>query len=248
MRKSIRLIAAAMMTGAAIIPATAQTEAPYTLDVKDFSELKVKHSVNVNYVCSQDSAGKVLFTATPQVAPMVMFSNDKNRLTIELAPEAADLKGKGLPTVTVYSSMLQKVENSGDSTVRALKLAPVPQLKLTVVGNGTIVANDVKAHEVSASINTGSGHIVIDGTANRANLQNIGVGPLEAGLLKAEDVKCKMLGTGPIDCYASESLKIMGMGSGKVIYDGNPKKVTNRGLGVKVIDLNAKPEEEKTEK
>lgn len=248
MTKSIKLISTALMAGAAIFPVMAQDENQYTLDVKDFSELKVKHSVNVNYVCSADSAGKAVFTATPETAPMLMFSNDKNRLTVELAPEASDLKGKGIPTVTVYSSMLQKIENSGDSTVRAISLTPVPQLKITVVGNGTIVANGVKAHEVSASINTGSGHIVVEGTANRANLQNIGVGPLEAGLLKAENVSCKMLGTGPIDCYASESLKIMGMGSGKVIYDGNPKKVTNRGLGVKVINLNAKPEEEKSEK
>lgn len=221
------------------LSADAQDDLPqYKLDVKDFYELKVKDGINVDYFCNSDSAGTVIFNCPEELASVIMFTNDKNRLTIQLSKEAREQRLTNLPTIRLYSSIIEKVENSGDSTVYLAKVNPVAKFKATIVGNGTLIVNDLKAHETNASINTGHGHLVISGETLRANLQNIGTGPLEAGMLKANEVSCKLLGTGPIDCYATETLKILGMGSGKVIYDGNPKKVINRSVGVKITNLN----------
>ena len=82
---------------------------------------------------------------------------------------------------------------------------------------------------------------MLRGKAARVKLNNIGTGPIEAGALKGKEVKCWVLGTGNIDCNASESLSIVGAGSGTVYYTGDPKTVTNRTIGVKAVAMD-KPE------
>lgn len=214
--------------------------ADYKLDVQDFTELKVTDNINVEYHCSSDSAGWAYFTCEPEVSSKLIFSNNKSCLHIqvttdELAPTDV------LPTLHVYSSMLAKVENDSDSTITIVNNVPVPSFKCRVVGNGTVIVNNVDANSVEAAITTGKGHIVIvNGKSQKAKLSNIGTGPLEAGALKARSVKVTLFGTGDIDCTATESLSIYGAGSGKVYYNGNPEKISNRSLGVKAFPVGKK--------
>jgi hypothetical protein len=204
----------------------------YSLNVQDFSELTVTDAINVEYRCSADSAGWAFFTCEPSLTNMLMFSNNKDKLRIQLSNDGEVIKN--LPTILVYSSTLTKLENAGDSTVTANHTASVPTLKIKVVGNGTIIAHNLNATTIDAGINTGCGHLVVSGTAKRVNLKNVGTGPVEAGGLVAEEGKCTVLGTGPIDCTISDKLSVAGAGTGKVYYNGNPQ-VTNRSLGIKAI-------------
>ncbi len=230
--KKLRLIT--LLFAASAWCANAET-APYKLEVKDFNELKVTDGINVVYKCSNDSAGMAFFECEPDFTRKLIFTNNKSRLQIQV-----DLNGEkvdNLPTIRVYSTMLDKVENSGDSTVRVSVPVAVSEFKAKVIGNGTLIVNDIRAHKVDASISTGNGHIVINGVTRRAKLSNVGTGVLEAAGLKAEDVKCNVVGTGSIDCNASERLTVVGAGSGKVFYGGTPEKITNRSLGVKAVSV-----------
>lgn len=233
MHKIFTLIALSLLS---LSVARAGEPADYRLDVQDFTELKVTDGINVDYHCSVDSAGQVYFTATPDMAANLLFSNNKACLTVQLA-EVNPALGP-VPTIHVYSSALGKVENSADSTVRIINNVPLPSFKARVVGNGTLVVRQVRATSVDAGITTGKGHLVISsGTAARAKLSNVGTGPLEAGGLKAQRVKVMAFGTGPIDCCATESLTVYGAGSCTVHYDGSPEKITNRSIGVKLVEV-----------
>lgn len=207
----------------------------YKLDVGDFSELKVSDGINVEYYCSTDSAGWAFFECDPTTAQMLMFTNKKNNLNIQVATDGAVVKD--LPTVKVYSMTLQKVENSGDSLVTIARTVPVREFKGSVVGNGVLVVEDIKTHKANFTLLTGNGHIVANGTTRQANLKNVGKGKLEASGLQAEDVKCNILGPGPIDCNASVALSVSGAGTGKVYYGGTPTKISNHSIGVKVISV-----------
>lgn len=213
----------------------------YKLDVGDFSELKVTDGVNVEYNCSTDSAGWAFFECDPDMAQILMFTNKKNSLNIQVAAQDGE-KITNLPTIKVYSMTLQKVENSGDSVVRVNKLIPVRDFKASVVGNGSLIIAEVQCHKADIAIKTGNGHVVVNGTTRRANLKNVGTGTLEASGLQAEEVKCSLLGTGPIDCNASASLTVTGAGSGKVYYGGTPSTITNRSIGVKAYSMDSKQE------
>lgn len=234
--KCFLAIAAAMVSS---FPTVAQ-KAPYKLDVGDFSELKVSDAINVEYYCSTDSAGMAYFECEPEIARMLMFTNKKNSLMVQVASDGVSVSD--LPTVRVYSMTLQKIENGGDSTVMVNRLLPVRDFSATLIGNGSLIVKDLRAHKADISIKTGNGHLVATGTTRRANLKNVGTGTLEASGLQSEDTKCHVLGTGVIDCNASASLSVSGAGSGKVYYGGSPEKISNRSLGIKAVSVDNKQE------
>lgn len=234
MRITKKLLFPAIMAMAFCV-ASAETK-DYSLNINDFDELKVVDGINVVYHTSADSAGVITFSCEPAMADKLMFESGKKRLKIEVA---IDDQGRvpDLPVVHVRSSMLTRVENSGDSTVIVDLDGPVQAFKARIVGNGTLIVRGVYANSAEGRISTGHGHLVMQGRAATAKLSNIGTGPIEAGSLDAKDVKCWVLGTGPIDCRATERLHIVGAGSGKVYYTGNPGEVTNRTIGVKAIPI-----------
>lgn len=207
----------------------------YELDVNDFSELKVIEGLNVDYKCVPDSAGKAVFTTTPDLASVLMLSNNKGKLEMQISTDGIDYKD--LPVITVYSNFLTRVENSGDSTVRVLSVAPGPQFKAKVIGNGRLVVRNVNATQVDANLSTGNGQVVLYGKCQSAKYSLTGTGSIQADDLKAVSVKCRSTGTGTIGCYVTGDLMVVGMGSGKVYYAGHPEKITTRSVGLKVIPL-----------
>ena len=216
--------------------ATPATAADYELNVKPFEELQVVNGINVTYRCNTDSAGYVRFSCDPDISSMVLFSNNKNKLKIELSDEITDAQRQRLPTVTVFSAFLSKVENSGDSTVYIDTPSPAATFKARIVGNGTLIARGLHATTVEGKIATGHGHLVLAGEAQTVKLYNTGTGTIEAGTIKATTGRCSIYGTGSVDCWVTNELTVMGLGSGKIYLKGSPT-TKNRTLGIKVIPV-----------
>lgn len=235
---NIRTILFTAALAAGVLAAGAQSQR-YSLTLEDFSELQVTDGINVVYhMTAADSAGIVTYECTPAMADKLIFESNKKRLKVQVAIDDGSAP-TGLPTVHVRSAALGKVENSGDSTVTVLLNGPLTDLKATLIGNGTLVVKDIYASRVSGRISTGNGRLVLAGRAAAVSLNNIGTGCIEAGALDAKEVKCMLTGTGSIDCCATERLRIMGAGSGKVYYTGSPNKLTNYAIGVSAIDMKA---------
>lgn len=218
---------------AATLFATAQ-EQNYQLIVDNFSRLKVKDGLSVDYRCNADSAGYVVFTARPDEAAYIGVTNKKGELTVALTAQKEH--PTVLPKVTVYSSYLTSVENTGDGAVRVLNNERNTDFSAKLSGDGSLVVRDVRADRVKAKITLGSGQIVIYGDCDEASLNMTGKGLIQADGLKAKEVKCSAYGTGSIGCYPTEILKIHGMASTTIYYRGNPE-IINRALGVKIEPL-----------
>lgn len=229
-RLTLTILSAALLT----IPAFGQGVRKYEINVKEFDQLKVIEGVNVDYRQSADSAGMVSFTTTPELAGVLMFDNNGSQLTIQIATDGIDYSN--LPTVTVYSRFLLKVENSGDSLVRVFSPAPTPQFKARVIGNGQLSLRGIDVSQLDISLDTGKGIISADGRAAQAKYTLIGTGSIQAEDLAAKKVKCSLLGTGFIGCNAEEELNIVGATSGRIFYKGEPT-IKNRSLGIKLIPL-----------
>lgn len=219
--------------------ATAGAKSPtdYSLDVKEFSRLKVVDGINVDYRHDRENPGKVTFTTTADKASVLMFSNEKGTLTIRLATEGTTIDD--LPTVTVGSSFLDKIENSGDSTVRVLSVAPCPRFQATLMGNGRLVLRDVEATNVDLSIKSGNGTLTASGNATDLKISLMGTGTIQADDLKANNVRCRATGTGAIGCHPLTELKVLGAGSTTIYYKGTPQ-ISNRSVGLKVTPLDPK--------
>lgn len=206
----------------------------YELKVNEFHELKVVDAIRVVYSSSTDSAGMAVFTCPSEQASALMFNNKGGKLSMQISTESVG--SKDLPVVYVYSSYLNKIENSGDSLVKALRIAECPKFTATLIGNGRLSVPDIKATEVEAAIKTGNGTLVIGGKCQKANIKFVGTGVIQADELEAVDVSVKAHGTGSIGVWPQKELSVSGVGSTKVYYKGNPE-IKNRTVGVKTLPL-----------
>ncbi|MBR5331980.1 MAG: DUF2807 domain-containing protein [Muribaculaceae bacterium] len=207
----------------------------YELDVKDFSELKVVEGINVIYKANADSAGHVVFIAEDKIASALTFNNSNDRLSIRLLGK--DIAGIPVPTVTVYSKFLTKVENSGDSTVRVTGFAPCSEFKARLIGNGRLIVDNIDVTYIDGSIDTGNGQLILHGNVRTAKLSNTGKGTIQADNLTSSEVKCVMIGSGTIGCHAQKKLSVSGISSGKIYYKGKPAEIKNRAVGVSLTSL-----------
>lgn len=215
----------------------------YELKVGDFSHLSVEDGINVEYYCSPDSAGIALFDAPKAIADHIIFDSSKEgKLLIQKAFHGKDELSHNLPTVKVYSRFLSRVQNSGDSTVRVMTVAPTDEFKATVIGNGRLVIKGLECTKFDGAIKTGNGHLVVNGRCDRATLSNTGVGNIQADNLTARNASCRFFGTGTTGVNATEQLVIKGMFPGKLYYRGKPAKMRNYSMGVKIYSIDH-PEE-----
>lgn len=229
-----RLFSSLALAAFITLAAPAQS-AKYALNVENFSELEVVDGINVEYKCNPDSAGWVAFECEPDMASKITFTNKNNRLTIQSTAE--DQPYSDMPTVFVYSAALQKVTNSGDSTLTVHSCVPVKKFTVRQIGNGNLIVDHVQTDKIDVSITAGHGNIRISGNSHNGKLSNVGTGHIYADDLVIEKATCLVLGSGSIYCSPVENLKIFGAGTGQVIYTTTPEKVQNRSIGVKSVAL-----------
>lgn len=211
--------------------ATQAQKADYKLKVQNFCELTVVDGVGVDYYCRPDSAGWAVFSCEPEMASHIMFGNKAEHLTIQTDADESPIVG--IPRVKVYSASLRKAENSGDSIMRIYLTVPVDHFKIMQIGNGDVEVHGLEADKLDAGIAAGNGKMHLDGKTEKATVRNVGTGNIDASELAADEVKCFVFGVGNIHVAPAEKLKVYGAGSGSVYYHRKPKKITNRGIGVK---------------
>ncbi len=234
MRKSAIIL---ILSVFAALTANALDVNRYEVKLNDFTELKVNDAVNVIYRSVPDSAGIAVFNCPPALASSIMFSPQGTKLSIQLATNN-DVAQKSLPTVTVYSNFITKVENNGDSTVRVFSPKTGPKFKGRLVGNGRLIIRDLDANVVEGSIDTGNGTLVLSGRAPEVKLSNTGAGQLLADDLEAETIKCSLWGTGTVGCHARKLLTVTGAGTGTIYYLGTPEIKKKMALNIKCMPAN----------
>lgn len=200
----------------------------YIFEVGAFSKLKVLDNVNVVYRCVLDSAGYVAYHGEEDFRDSFIFTNNNGCLTVQVTTE--DVNKPDLPTIFVYSEFLTQAENSSQFTLTIENPVPGPEFFVRQEGNGTILVENVRSTKVKGSIATGMGTVVIGGECQDAEFIMVGTGIIQADRLKAENVECRIMGSGSIGCWAEQTLKTKGIGSTKIYYKGDPR-VTKRGGG-----------------
>lgn len=204
----------------------------YEVRINDIDQLYVNNDITVDYHCRPDSAGYVIFYTTKEKAGYILFDdNGRGRLSVQSDVDCP--QGESLPHVSVYSSSLTKVLNSGDSLVVVNDSITAPKFTAILIGNGRLSVHNVSASNIDASLRSGHGQLIISGNCTTAKLSLVGTGTIQADRLNAVNGKASVVGTGTIGCSFSESLTIMGMGSGNVFYRSKPDKIKNRGMGIK---------------
>lgn len=220
-----RFLAIFAVVCAFLVTAQARTQT-YRLQVGQFDRLSVYDNVPVVYHANPDSTGYVVYRADEDLADVLMFTNAKGNLKVQIATDKIQ-DVTDLPVVHVYSDYLTSVENSSALSVKVLSNNSVPRFTARLMGNGEIVADNIKAGEVEAQFMTGNGVIALSGSCDKAVYRMVGTGTIQADEMQAQTVNCKIMGGGSIGCWADTRLDVRGIGSTKIYYKGTPtvKKV-----------------------
>ncbi len=206
----------------------------FKLPVGQFSKLSVDDNVNVVYVGGDGSPSRVAYSGSAHYAKAFIITQKGNKLRIQV--ETPFVGDPDLPTLYVYSDFLDHASLSAESTLTLKSVAPGSKLDISLMGNGTIVADGLRATKISAALKTGNGTISLGGQCQTADLLMCGNGTIQADRLQAENVCCKLvMGSGTIGCWAVNDLSIKGIGNTKIYYKGQP--VIKKKGGGKVFSI-----------
>lgn len=214
----------------------------YRFDIGQFEKIKVNGNFRVIYKNLPDSSGYAYYSA-PAGHHNIFNITVKNDGTLVTELMSDRWGQEDLPVLHLYSDFLSSLESQSNQTINIKSLAPCASFTVKQIGNGTITVDGLKCNKVDASINTGNGTIILSGQCINANYQMIGAGMISADQLVAENVKCRILGTGNIGCWAVDNLNVSGIGTTKIYYKGSPN-IKKTGGG-KLIEL---PEEDQRHK
>lgn len=202
----------------------------YELKVGEFNVLNVSDDVNVVWVANADSAGYARFSGADRFADAFIFTNNgKGNLKIQVSVE--DVGDPELPTLYVYSNFLTEIKSTSALNVQTSEIPAAAELKLTLIGNGTLTVTGINSTRVSAKLTTGNGIMTLSGNTSKASLTMLGTGQIRADEMKANTVNCTIMGTGSIYTWAVESLSTKGIGSTTIYYRGEPSEIKKLGGG-----------------
>lgn len=217
-----------LMIMAALLGCMQMSAKEFKLPVGQFSKISVDDNVNVVYVGADGSPSRVTYEGDQKYAKAFIISQKGNKLRIQV--ETLFVDDPELPVLYLYSDFLENASLSSEATLTLKSVAPGSKLDLSVMGNGSIVAENIHATKIGASIKSGNGTITISGHCQTANFNMLGNGTIQADRLEAVTVNCKMLGQGSIGCWPTEELKVRGIGNTKIYYKGKPD-INKKGGG-----------------
>lgn len=224
MNKTIKLLISAIF----LLAGVAASAKDFKLPLGQFSKLNVDDNVDVVYVGGDRSPSRVAYSGDAKFARAFIITQKGGKVRIQVETEFVG--NPNLPTLYVYSDFLESATLSSESTLTLKSVAPNPKLSLTLMGNGNIVAHDVRSTKVSAGLKSGNGTISLTGECQDADFLMLGNGVIQADGLEAQNVTCKIFGTGTIGCWAADKLDVKGLGTTKVYYKGQPE-IKRKGGG-----------------
>ena len=209
----------------------------FTFTIGQFEKIRVTTNINVIYHCQSDTTGMAWYEAEAGMNDIFNLDIKKDG-TLKVQLTDAYWGKQDLPTLHLYSDFLSSVENSSDLTIVIDNLIPCAAFSANQIGNGSIIVEGLKCNNVSAAVTTGNGSVNLSGKCVNASFRMVGAGLISADRLQAENVKCSILGTGSIGCWAVDNLSVKGLGTTKIYYKGNPN--IKKSGGGKIFEL---PEE-----
>lgn len=98
----------------------------------------------------------------------------------------------------------------------------IPQLsQVSLYGAGVLRASNISAPDLVARLE-GAGSLVLDGDAERVELESKGAGSIQAAGLRSQHVRIDARGTASMEVFAEQTLDVSIMGMGTVRYRGRP--------------------------
>lgn len=224
----------------------------HIMQSRPFTDIYVKGNINVECRHSADSAGMIVFSATPAVFDAVNCNNAGHRLNIIVEGVASNLLRRNLSTIVVYCDRkLSLVSYTGSGVMKVENTAFAPEVAVSLTGSGRLRVENIVATHLNCSV-TGSGVLSVAGNTRVGNLtcSVSGSGTMEfvhvdtetasatvngKGCLvlngKTDNASFALKGSGSIDASSLDcrQLKAGSYGSGQIFHSRRVANVITSG-------------------
>jgi hypothetical protein len=186
-------------------------------NLESFNKITLNNFGNVEILQGDQESIKI--EANKNLIDQVKTNISDNRLTINYSPFSTIWPfGKNIKIyITVKNLNEINVSGLGQVTSSSLK---GDNLSMNITGSGKINI-DVDVQKIS-SIVSGSGNVVLSGTADDQTLSISGSGVYKAKKLKSKNTAITINGAGKAQVNTNSKLDIIISGTGDVQYMGNP--------------------------
>lgn len=169
--------------------------------------------------------GSADVTVTPGSSQSVIVEADDNIVPlIETTVRNGTLVISSKPNTNIMTSQHIRVTVTMNNPTR-----------VAVSGSGNMNVSGVSGPDLTVDL-SGSGGIIVNGTADRVTISLPGSGTIDCEALKAKSATVTIMGSGNITVYASERFDGTIVGSGTIRYTGNPAQVTRHISGSGTIE------------
>ena len=155
------------------------------------------------------------------VGELVVAQGDAESLTVEADDNVLSSLTSEVANGTLSLGRKQGFSLRSQTPIRYRVTLPTLD-GLILSGSGTITATDLSVEALDTDI-SGSGVVVVTGTASSQNVSVSGSGKHEASQLATERAVADVSGSGEILLTVSTELKATISGSGTVTYSGDPQ-------------------------
>lgn len=139
-----------------------------------------------------------------------------------------------LPLITTSvtgDSLLIGSRGNYSSSANIQVSVTVPSLtSLELAGSGTLAVSGLQQQAFRVGL-SGSGDVTASGTASEVDVSIAGSGDVHLFGLIAQHGRVSVTGSGDIEVHAVQSLNASVMGSGDILYEGNPEKLERSVVG-----------------
>jgi hypothetical protein len=160
-------------------------------------------------------------TADDNVLPLI--SSTVRSGSLSLAYTRPCVRPTRAVQISAAAGTISELSILGTGDIRTEGVIQASDLKSSITGTGNMDLA-VEVSRLESSI-TGTGTVVLTGSADNLTISIPGAGTVDASKLSARRVTVDILGSGNALVDVRESLSVKIMGSGSVVYSGNPSTI-----------------------
>ncbi len=197
-----------------------------TIKTDDYESVIVSGFFDVFLVAGTE--GNISIKAEDNLMKYIIVESNNGRLKIKLEKNI-NLKTKKGIYITVPFADLEEVILNGSGDIISKNTIKTDDFTTKLSGSGDINL-DIDADKVTSKI-SGSGDITITGNSAELNTSITGSGDFVSKALKTNNVKVIVTGSGDATVYADAKIDAKVIGSGDIVFYGNPAYETTKIIG-----------------
>jgi hypothetical protein len=195
-------------------------------NLSDYDKISVAGSFDIKLVKGKE--GAISINADENLMEYLETEVENGHLKIH--PEKGyQLKSAKKITITVSFETIDAISLAGSGNVSTADVLNASELNLNLAGSGEINLS-ISTKNLTSHI-AGSGNIKLSGNSDVLRCDIAGSGNLEGDDLKATASHINIAGSGNVKVHAVSEIHSKIVGSGDVIYTGNPAIEKSKSVG-----------------